>query len=70
MSCLSEVVDKVQGATVKASELARLLESEGFRSSHVTALLAAELVINFMEKESLEVGVNSLSKLWNKIKRF
>ena len=70
VSCLSEVVDKVQGATVKASELARLLESEGFRSSHVTALLAAELVINFMEKESLEVGVNSLSKLWNKIKRF
>ena len=57
-------------SSVKTSELARLLESEGFRSSHVTALLAAELVINFMEKESLEVGVNSLSKLWKKIKRF
>ena len=39
-------------STVRTSELARLLESEGYKSSHVTARRAAELVISFMERES------------------
>ena len=52
VTCLTEVVDKVQKSTVTTSEIARLLESVGYRSSNVTATLAAELVINYMLRES------------------
>jgi len=52
VTCLTEVVDKVEKSTVTTSEIARLLESVGYKSSHVTAHLAAELVINYMLRES------------------
>lgn len=52
VTCLTEVVDKVQKSTVTSSEIARLLESVGYKSSHVTAHLAAELVINYMLREA------------------
>ena len=45
-------MDKVQKSTVTSREIAHLLESVGYKSSHVTAHLAAELVINYMLKEA------------------